>query len=561
MRFPELCLLVLLSTSSLVAATPPLAVGPAAVIRVNSIGFLPQATKQATAIESVKTFRVLRLDDGEARRVYAAPAGKPLRKIRSDTNERLRLLDFSAVTVPGRYVIEGDSGQRSAEFSIATDVWNTPFQLVTRAMYLWRCGTEVRGEWQGVHYHQAPCHLEDGWLDHVGGGSHQHRSVGGWHDAGDYNKYVVNAGISVGLMLKAFEHFPDRIQKLDMQIPESANNTPDILDEIRWELEWLFTMQLSDGRVYHKLSALDFSYWGPAAQDQSKRYFAPWGTAATAHLTAMMASAARVFRPHDPAFADRCLEAAKAGWACLERHPKPVVPDQRQFKTGGYDAADDAPRLWAAAEMWRTTGDISALREFERRASSLTFTENAPSWAEVQDLGFATYLESHYEESVSDPRSPALVRRLTQDLLGRAQQAVEESRKNPHARPLGVKRKNWFWGSNGNVAAQTFQLHLADRLQPNPDYRAAALDALGHLFGRNYHGRSYVTGLGAQPPQHPHDRRGEPAWPGYLVGGGWPDGRSWVDELESYERNEIAINWNASLIYALAAFVEPPENR
>jgi len=92
---------------------------------------------------------------------------------------------------------------------------------------------------------------------------------------------------------------------------------------------------------------------------------------------------------------------------------------------------------------------------------------------------------------------------------------------------------------------------------PDPVYRATALDALGYLFGRNYHGRSYVTGLGANPPEHLHDRRGEPAWPGYLVGGPWPTARDWVDEMPDASRNEIAINWNASLIYALAAFVAP----
>jgi Glycosyl hydrolase family 9./N-terminal ig-like domain of cellulase. len=549
-------LALLLATTSLFAA-PPLPIGPAATVRVNSIGFLPNAIKHATALESVTEFRVLRIEGDNTREVYRGTAGQPMRAIASDTQERLRTLDFSSITEPGRYVIETRDAQRSAEFSIGNDVWNSPFEVVTHAMYLWRCGTEVRGEWQGIHYHQEPCHLEDGWLDHVGGGPHQHRSVGGWHDAGDYNKYVVNAGVSVGLMLKAFEHFPERIHGVNTNIPESTNNTPDILDEVRWELEWLFTMQLADGRVYHKLSALDFSYWGPPANDQSKRYFAPWGTAATAHFTAMMANAARVFRPFDAEFADRCLEAAKKSWDCLQRHPKPVIPDQSRFKTGSYEARDDSPRLWAAAEMWKATGDIAALREFERRARSLHFTENGPSWAEVQDLGFSVYLLSEYKNKTDDPRDPRLVKRLTNEVIERAQSAVKEARNNPHARPFGVARKRWFWGCNGNVAGQTFHLHLADRLNPDPSYRATALDALGHLFGRNYHGRSYVTGLGANPPQHPHDRRGEPAWPGYLVGGGWPDGRSWVDELASYERNEIAINWNAALIYALAAFVDP----
>ena len=482
-----------------------------------------------------------------------APRATPL----TDTAETLRVVDFSALTEPGRYLLDVPGVGRSAEFSIAKNVWNVPFRLTARAMYLWRCGAEVTGEWNGLRYHQHACHLEDGWLDHVGGGHIRRPSTGGWHDAGDYNKYVVNAGVSVGLILKALEHFPERISAVKLDIPESANRVPDLLDEVRWELDWLFTMQLEDGRVYHKLSSLDFRYWGPADADKGPRYFAPWSTAATAHFTAMMACAARHFRPHDEAFAERCLKAAELSWQCLREHPKQIDPDQSAFKTGGYIAPDASARLWAAAELWETTGRADYLREFEKGAQDALFSENGPGWGDVIDLALGVYLLSQYSASADDPRDPALVKRLTQNLLARAAKCVKTGETNLHGRPLGGEPQHWFWGCNGNVASQTFQLHLADRLQPDERYRATAQLALGHLFGRNYHGRSYVTGLGAQPPQHPHDRRGEPAWPGYLVGGPWPDGRSWVDERGSYERNEIAINWNAALIYALAAFVEP----
>lgn len=557
---PALLLAALLLPSASQSADNAIEPPPGADLRVNSIGFLPALSKQATAKTNVREFRVLRLDGERTVEVFSAAAGALIKTVASDTDETLRVLDFSNITTPGRYVIEMDQGIRSAEFTIARDVWNEPFCITARAMYLWRCGTEVNAEWRGVTYHQVACHVDDGWLDQVGGG-HTHRvSIGGWHDAGDYNKYVVNAGLTVGLMLKALEHFPERVAAMKLNLPESGNSTPDLLDEVRWELEWLFTMQLEDGRVYHKLSSRDFGYWGPSAGDKAPRYFAPWGTTATADFTAIMAGAARHFRPYDAAFAKRCLRAAELSWSCLLKHPIQVEPDQSAFKTGGYTAPDTSPRLWAAAELWETTGDEKYLREFERRAESQEFSENGPGWGDVQDLGFGTYLLSRHVHGERDPRDAKLVRRLTENLLHRTASIVAQAAKNAHGRPLGEDRKQWFWGCNGNVAAQTFQLHLADRLRPDPRYRETAQLALGYLFGRNYHGRSYVTGLGANPPQHPHDRRGEPAWPGYLVGGAWPDGRSWVDELASYERNEIAINWNAALIYALAAFVEPAAN-
>jgi endoglucanase len=95
-------------------------------------------------------------------------------------------------------------------------------------------------------------------------------------------------------------------------------------------------------------------------------------------------------------------------------------------------------------------------------------------------------------------------------------------------------------------------------------YRATALDAVNHLLGRNCYGRSYVTGIGFDPPLHPHDRRdnGEylnHPWPGYLIGGPHPRATDWHDEQGDFRTNEIAINWNAALVYALAAFL--PESR
>jgi len=156
-------------------------------------------------------------------------------------------------------------------------------------------------------------------------------------------------------------------------------------------------------------------------------------------------------------------------------------------------------------------------------------------------------------------RDAQLVLDLTTNLQTIVDSIVKTGRTNAHGRPYGDDRKSFFWGCNGSVVGQTYLLNVADKLNPNPEYRETAQKALGFLFGRNYHGRSYVTGLGANPPAHTHDRRGEPMpqLPGYLVGGAWPTAKHWYDDWKDASRNEIAINWNGSLIYALAAFVEP----
>ncbi len=525
-----------------------------APVRVNSVGFLPESRKVATIGAACSEFRVL--DAATAAVVFTGQASAPLKTAASDTDEMVQLVDFSEVKAPGRYVLEVPGVGRSAEFRIGGDVWTEPYALVTRGMYLWRCGVEASGEWKGRKYHHDACHLQDGLLDYVGGPAGTIRpSVGGWHDAGDYNKYVVNAGVSVGLMFKAWEQFRERIEPVSVALPESGKGMPDLLAELKFEFEWLFTMQADDGRVYHKLSAKTFRYWGPSEKDESPRYYTPWSTTATADFVAMMALGARHFREFDPALAERCLTAARKSWAVLVAHPENVAPDLTDFHTGGYDVPDTTHRLWALAELWETTGEEVFLRDFEKRVSAMAtgFTHDGPSWGEVRDLALGTYLLS----ARSQAHDQKLVKHLTRSLDGMTSRIVEDARVNPHGRPYGAAKASFYWGCNGSVVGQTYLLHVADRLMPEPVYRATALDALGYLFGRNYHGRSYVTGLGANPPEHLHDRRGEPAWPGYLVGGPWPTARDWVDEMPDASRNEIAINWNASLIYALAAFVEP----
>lgn len=525
------------------------------MLRLNTHGFRGDSVKRVTVPARVARmaggFRVVEELSGEE--VWGGVFEREVVSPAADTDERLAVGDFSGLVRCGSFRVLLASGERSAAFRIGQDVWNQAYVLVARAMYLWRCGCAVRGEWRGMVYEHGACHLNDGYLDHAGGKAGEHRDgTGGWHDAGDYNKYVVNAGVTVGLMFRALEHFGARVNGVGLDLPESGNGLPDLLNELRYEFDWLFKMQFEDGRVSHKLTAVDFDYRHVPEGDADRRYFCPWGTTATADFVAMMALGARHFRPYDGAYADRCLAAARRSWACLAAYPRHVEPEQEAFKTGGYGAGDASHRLWAAVEMWETTGEARFLCDFERRASGVAFNPRGPVWYDVEDLALGGYLEARRPSE----RDAALVGRLTQSLLDCAGGAVREAGENAHGRPLGGSAECFEWGGNGRVAGQTYQLHLADRLRPDPVYRRTAEEALSHLFGRNFHGRSYVSGLGERPPEHPHDRRGG-AWPGYLVGGPWPTGRDWFDAVEDYRTNEVAINWNAALIYALAAFVEP----
>ncbi len=520
-------------------------------IRLNSLGFLVNQTKQATVIGSSTSFHIIRT--GDSTTVFQGILSDAI--VNQDTQESGRIADFSTLKETGTFrLVVSEIGQSTA-FAVGDDLYQIPFTTVMKGMYLWRCGTAVSAVHRGILYAHDACHLDDGYLDFVGEKGAKKDALKGWHDAGDYNKYIVNTGVTVGAMFQAWEQFPS-IHELRLELPasETANSLPDFLDEMKWEMEWVLAMQASDGSVYHKLSTTKFGGFIMPETEKEKRYFTSWGSAATADFVAMTAMASRIFEPYDPAFSQRCRDAALQSYSFLVAHPDDHRPDLQSFSTGEYQTRDSDDRLWAAAEMWQTFGETQYLQDFENRARN----QNPPidtnwDWGNVKNLGMFTYLLSSREG-----KNPDLSKKLQDALLRNADDMVKTGREHGYGRPLGTL---YYWGCNGTVARQCMNLMVANRLSPNPDYVNTALAALDHLFGRNYYCRSFVTGLGLNPPLNPHDRRSggdtirEP-WPGYLIGGGHT-GTNWKDEQEDYRTNEIAINWNGALVYALAAFVNP----
>ena len=543
------------------AADAPAPALPTGLIRLNTLGYLPAHDKKATVAAAVAEFRVVRDADGAA--AFRGRAAGPVHD--ADTKEDVYLADFSALRAPGVYHLEADGAGRSPSFRIAPDVYNDAYRTMMQGMYLWRCGMAVKATHNGVTYSHEACHLDDAYLDYVGGGHTRAASGGGWHDAGDYNKYTINGAFAAGVLLLAWEQNQARLRAVRLPQPNTAPGTPDLLSEVRWETDWLLTMQAADGSVYHKVSTVYFGPAGPPETEKTPRFFVPWGSPATAAFVAVCAQAARVLRPYDAAYADRCLAAARRSYLFLQANPADHAPDQAAFHTGGYGTRDADGRLWAAAEMWEATGDRAALADFEARARALPDARKIPAdwgWGDMGNLGMLTYLFS------SRPgRDPALVGSLRAAVLATADGIVRTDAASGYGRPLAA----YYWGGNGGVALTGAVLQAANRLSPRPAYAEAALDAVSHLFGRNVYGRSFITGLGADPPQHPHDRRsglsadspapGVPTWPGYLVGGAWPGPRDWVDAAGRFQVNEIAINWNAALIYTLSGFVEAPAAR
>ena len=520
-------------------------------IHLNSIGFLPEHQKTAVIPHPSETFKVINAKTGKE--VFSGETSGP--KFQKDVDQNVWTADFSAVKKPGTYYLEVPNVGKSTEFEIAKDVYNFAAKTAMRAFYLWRCGTAVQGEFKDDVFQYEACHLNDAYEDYIGNPGSKRDGTGGWHDAGDHGKYVVNAGVTLGVMFYAWDHFQENLEELDFELPETAPGFPEFLKELKWETDWLLKMQYPDGsgKVSHKLTRTNFSGFIMPHEDDAKRYFTEWSSAATADFVAIMAMAARYFKPYNAEYAQKCLDAAWVSYRFLQENPEYKRFEQGDFQTGGYQTNDVDDRLWAAAEMWETTGSSECLADFEKRAAEMNFeVDENWDWSDVSNLGMFTYTLS--ERNGKDKNTEAVIHK---NIVANADKLVSKAAEDVYDRPLAGR---YYWGCNGTVARQVVNLQVANKLKPKHAYIETALDAIDHIFGNNYYNRSYVTGLGLNPPMRPHDRRSgaddvKAPWPGYIVGGGH-SATDWVDKEESYSHNEVAINWQAALVYALAGFVK-----
>jgi endoglucanase len=437
-----------------------------------------------------------------------------------------------------------------------------------------RCGTAVDLSPDFSKYKHAACHLA-GEYHKSSGRAGPHSSSRGWHDAGDYGRYIVNSGITTGELLWAWELFGSRARNVKLNIPESNNSVPDILDEIRWNLDWMLTMQDDDGGVWHKQTSERFADFVMPEGDKLVSYVIgtgsePFkGSTATADFAAVMAIAARVYKPFDEPYARKCLLAAEKAWSWLEKYPAVLFRNTNNVVTGGYgdnDARDEL--LWAAAELWRTTKREGYEKYFSAHYAEQLQTINAsgpPSWPRVAPLALWTYVLG----SGTNQEATKAIREASSKA---ADEIVTRTNSNPYRHSLITRE--YIWGSSAISANYGVQLLIANVFKPDPRYVHAAADNIHYLLGRNTLSLSFVTQLGENPFRHPHhrpsqsDKNLEP-WPGLLSGGpnqhrqdpamkklsNLPPAKMYLDDWESYATNETAINWNAPLVFVLAGLL------
>ncbi|WP_422773046.1 glycoside hydrolase family 9 protein [Plantactinospora sp. WMMC1484] len=558
-------------------------------VRVNQVGYLPKGPKNATVVTEATTALPYQLRDG-AGRVVKYGRSTP-RGLDPSSGQNVHTIDFGHFTRPGTgYTLTAD-GETSRPFDIGTNFYEQLRIDALKFYYTQRSGIEISDALRpgygrpaghvGVAPNQGdtavPC--QPGVCDYTLDVS------GGWYDAGDHGKYVVNGGISVHQLMSEYERSlrartgePWRLGDRTLALPESGNRVPDILDEARWEQEFLLSMQVPAGRplagmAHHKIH--DDSWTGlPLLPhlDDKRRELHPPSTAATLNLAATAAQAARVFRPYDRKFADRNLAAAKTAWAAARANPERYADPADANGGGAYSDPDVSDEFyWAAAELYLTTG-AKEYRDFVLRSPHHTgdiWRERGMDWGNTAALGRL--------QLATIPNGLPDRHRVRASVAEGADRYLGTLKAHPYGIPYNPSDNVFDWGSNNLIVNNAIVMATAFDLTGKDRYRDGVLETMDYIFGRNALNQSYVTGYGEVASRNQHSRwyarQLNPELPnpprGTLSGGpnsaiqdpvaqqklrGCAPQFCYIDDIESWATNELTINWNAPLAW-IAAFV------
>ncbi len=571
--------------------TPPPSAALASVsqVRINQVGYFPGAEKVATLVtESSEPLDWTLVQGGETvAEGKTAPFG-----LDSDSGDNVHEIDFTKVKKEGTGFVLSVGDDSSTPFEISNAIYSDLKYDALRYFYHNRSGIEIKmphakGEqWTRPAGHAksdkaVPCAADAGC-------DYKLDVSKGWYDAGDHGKYVVNGGISVWTVMNQYERWKARGDvaafadgKLD--IPESGNGVPDILDEARWEMEFMLGMQVPQGKpqagmVHHKMHDTQWSALGIAPHDAEtamKRELRPVSTAATLNLAATAAQAARLFKGYDAKFAARCLAAAETAWAAAKQNPA-IYADPNDSQNGGgpYDDANVSDEFfWAASELYITTKKatyLSSLKSsphFNQLVQEADGVPSAMSWAQTGPLGTISLAISSVPEAKAQQKL----------LVGAADRFQSLIEKQGYRMPFSAGTSGKYpWGSNSFIINNMMVLSYAYDFAGKDEYLESVVLGMDYLLGRNGMGQSYITGYGSNPLRHPHHRfwshQVAPSFPsappGAVSGGpnssiqdpyakaaglaGCKPQKCFVDHIEAWSVNEITINWNAPLAWVAA---------
>lgn len=579
-------------TSSTATPTPPAQTGS---VSVNQMGYFNAGVKigiLAAEGEAPVAWSLVDAQTGSEVANGTTSAG-----VKDATSgDTVRSADFTSVTANGTYKLV-INGIESVPFKIGEDIYGTLKKDAVMYFYRNRSGIELKAEYAGEQWARPAGHLTDNAVTCFKGTDADGKTwdgcdytldgSGGWYDAGDYGKYVVNGGIATWTLLNFYERYPQYFLDGSLSIPENGNGVSDLLDEARWELEFLLRMQIPEGKplagmAFHKLHdrvwsgvpaklPTEYDNNSDFSKGKTGRYVYEPTTAATLNLAAVAAQAARIWKEIDPAFAARALKASQAAWAAAQANPKLLggrVPGE-----GGGDYGDntvDDEFYWAAAELYATTNEQTYL-DFVKKSKyfksfpGMTGGEASMDWGSVAALGSISLTTVYQGLEQAD------VEALQGQIVKAADRYLSVIGKEGYQVP--ITEDGYVWGSNSLVLNNGIVLALAHDFTGEQKYLDGVIKSMDYIVGRNALNKSFVSGYGANPLEHPHHRfwgnqpsQGfPPPPPGALAGGpnkqiqdpeaekaklaDLPTAKRYLDVIGSYATNEVAINWNAPLVW------------
>jgi endoglucanase len=530
-------------------------------LHINQIGFKPKSNKVLVFKDLPKELNTFEIKDALKGKVVFKGKINPS-KTWEYSNENLSIVDFSSLALEGKYTL--CIGKKTfKEFTIANSAYDDILKASCKAFYLNRASMDIEAKYAG-EYARIGGHLDNKVKIHPTAYSEGRDSTtrlnspGGWYDAGDYNKYIVNSGISTYTLLRAYDKFNNVFETLDLNIPESSNKQADLLDEIEYNINWMLTMQdPKDGGVYHKLTELRFSAFVQPNTITTDRYVTMKTTSASLDFAAVLAYYARLIKDENRKKEILALATKAYNWSL--NNPALYYEQAPDINTGQYEDQNVSDEwVWASAEMFLATG----LDTYAEKIKGDLSIRGEANWNYVKPLALFSLAANKNQFQIEAQKQLKVI----------ADNFLKSYETSANKTVMGVQKGDFTWGSNAVAANQSMLLIEVSYFDTNPKLLDAAWSNIHYLMGQNPLDYCYVTGFGTKSPMHIHHRLSSSdgvvaPQPGLLAGGPnfsqqdkkqditYPSdlpAMSYTDEEPSYASNEIAINWNAPLVYVLA---------
>lgn len=574
-------------------------------ICVDQFGYLPEGSKVAVINDPQRGYdaadrytcgTTLELRTRSGATVFSGPAvAWHGGATDDDSGDRGWWFDFSSVTTPGDYyVFDPSTGLRSPAFKIGEGVFKPVLTAACRMFYFQRLGVPIEARYAQGPWVDGPGYLQDAHARSVlakDDASQERNLIGGWMDAGDTDKYPPFNGDVIHPLLYAYTANPKAFTD-DFSIPESGNGLPDLLDEVKYQLDWLVRMQFPDGSLPVKMGNIDYNGVFPVSRDIRPRYYGPKDSGATIYAAAIFAHAARVYGQFDAwkRFAADLRERAVRAWDWYQTHPRTFNTDTGEIKSGiANRTAEEQDRMeaYAAIHLLALTGDQRYQDSIRRKVGASR--QLADEVWSPYEAGASEALVDYTQLPNADPE---IVSRILRKL---SNSAVSDRFAPTPAADLyraWMEPGNYHWGSNFVRAAWGAVALIAAQHAPGADQRRLvqrAADMLHSFHGVNPLGCVYLTNMGkygAELSMHSifHARWGAGPFvlnppPGYVVGGpnqsfsgksaqgrpsvDWvrsqPRGKAYADfnvgwPENSWELSEPAIYYQAMYVRLLAEF-------